>query len=166
MAEVERERRGQADNEVRSTGARPCHLPQAAPPCIGCRCGVVTFQEARDDGREVRDAVLDDAVSRTRYRALRGEAAYPDDLETIIGAAYRKHPEPEITEARDDVIANAAEGLLDAETHDDLCACATYPEDCATYGTRRPWSHSDPGRWTRAVLEAALRVPVGEGKQG
>jgi hypothetical protein len=32
----------------------------------------------------VPDLLLDDAVSRTRYRARRGLAPYPDDLELLV----------------------------------------------------------------------------------
>ncbi|SDH41110.1 hypothetical protein [Microbacterium sp. 77mftsu3.1] len=57
-----------------------------------------------------------------------------------------------------DLVAERAEEILDAETHQDLCACVSYPQNCVTYGTRRPWSHSDPGAWTRAVLAALVEV--------
>ena len=58
-------------------------------------------------------------------------------------------------------ISVKAERILDDETHADLCGCLGYPGECSTYGEMRPWSHSDPERWTGAVLLAAgFRLPV------
>jgi len=88
---------------------------------------------------EITDEVLDHAISRTRHRALRGEPAYPDDLETIIGAALQKRSGEEIT---DEGVARAVQVML----HEGLSG-RTWPE------------------YARAVLEAALWVPVGEGEQ-
>lgn len=54
-----------------------------------------------------------------------------------------------------DTAIAAAYTALDAEYHDDLCACATYPESCVTYGTRKPWSY-DAEAFARAALASAL----------
>lgn len=32
-------------------------------------------------------------------------------------------------------------GVLDDESHEDVCSCGEWPESCVTYGVRRPWSH-------------------------
>lgn len=56
-----------------------------------------TRTEATDDEPSATE-ILDDTVSRTRFRALNGEPAYPDDMETIIGAAYRGEPSDEVPE--------------------------------------------------------------------
>ena len=32
-------------------------------------------------------------------------------------------------------------GVLDDESHEDVCSCGDWPESCVTYGIRRPWSH-------------------------
>ena len=62
------------------------------------------------------------------------------------------------TMPNEDAIATRAEEILDTETHQDVCACRTYPENCATYGQSIPWSHTDAGRWTRAVLTAQAEL--------
>lgn len=49
-------------------------------------------------------------------------------------------------------LADRVEAVLDAETHDDLCACRTYPAHCVTYGGAKPWSHSDIHRIVAATL--------------
>lgn len=45
---------------------------------------------------------------------------------------------------------------LDAENHDNLCACILYPERCVTYGDKRPWSHS-----AERAVEIAVEIIYG-----
>lgn len=104
-------------------------------------------QEARDDEREeaIEAAthrlidwdtdVADRGVSEEHYRERRA------DVERIfdIIAGYRKHPEPEITEARVEAAWVAYRGAM------------------------RDGLDFRPG--IRAALEAAFRVPVGEVEQ-
>ncbi|MGC5078480.1 hypothetical protein [Agrococcus sp. DT81.2] len=53
-----------------------------------------------------------------------------------------------------DEIAEEVERKLDAETHDDLCACVSTP--CVTYGTRIPWTHSDVHQIVTEAYDAIL----------
>lgn len=102
--------------------------------------------EARDDEREALDYVtaLNEHVEDQFSRGV--ESAHGYDEESFIAgvrwALARKHSEPEIT----DEMVSAAREVLD-DPHDE------WPEEGY-------WN-----RLTRAALEAAFRVPVGEGEQ-
>lgn len=110
----------------------------------------MTGQEARDDEREALDYAIRVPISAlgVEYRPLwRLIRAIQD---SVWEAGYRKHPEPEITEAR---IEAAAVAMF---------------ED--TYGDG-DWVHREEieekvyRNRARVALTAALRVPVGEGEQ-
>lgn len=60
--------------------------------------------------------------------------------------------------AGDAQLAERVEARLDAETHDDLCGCATFPGSCATYGDRIPWSHSDVERVVLTTLAVLVEA--------
>lgn len=53
-------------------------------------------------------------------------------------------------------IATAIEQRLDTEVHDDLCACSEWPAGCSTYGSLRPWSHTDIEKVVRYAAELLL----------
>lgn len=102
-----------------------------------------TNQEARDDERgALIDAMINVEVSNGMVEFCaddRDDAGYLADA--LIAAGYRNHPEPEIT---DEMIRRGA-----------LAMC------------RMDWKISMGGATTlaKAALEAALRVPIGEGEQ-
>lgn len=87
------------------------------------------------------DEMLDAAVSRCRSRTSRGVAAYQDDLETIIGAAYR-HRVP----VTDDAVAAA----LDARAGMSSVHCYLYATEKCRCG--QEWTDA---HWMRYILEAA-----------
>jgi hypothetical protein len=66
------------------------------------------------------------------------------------------------TENEREALAERVEEALDAEMHDDLCACRDYPERCVTYGALRPWTHSDVHAVVQSTLTAleGSRLPV------
>ncbi len=121
----------------------------------------MTGQEARDDEREaliekaLRDAMQVgigwlDAAALDRWVEER--------VASLFAALARKHPEPEITEE----MVNAAS--LELSRHEDyrdsdydIWRCRCNGRASAGVGHERAIA--------RASLEAALRVPVGEGKQ-
>ena len=74
----------------------------------------------------------------------------------ITAQGYLQTPALELShDERTAALADAVERRLDAETHDDLCACATYPTRCATYGTAVPWSHTDVHKIVSYTEQAA-----------
>lgn len=84
--------------------ARPCRLPESAPPCVGCRCGAperrATGQEARQDGREALARVLGEELGwdweAVPEERIPGSAEILLDLaDAILAAGYRKQPEPD-----------------------------------------------------------------------
>lgn len=97
----------------------------------------VRTQEARDDEREALIAILDDPTNWW-YNGTHTVFSPSRGADALIAAGYRKHPEPEITK---DMVQAAAMELGDRFGH----SGEEYLEDA------------------RAALEAALRVPVGEG---
>ncbi|WP_405373392.1 MULTISPECIES: hypothetical protein [unclassified Microbacterium] len=119
----------------------------------------MTGQEARDDEREA-------LIRALRERSIwHSGAPYEEDADAILAALgpHRKHPEPEITE---EMVERGARAIF-AEEQCDRTQKATAEALVSNWQSRL--SERDQAEYralTRAALEAALRVPVGEGGAG
>lgn len=107
----------------------------------------MTEQEARDEEREAM------ALSLWDEGLVRPESLAFAVVDAFIAAGYRKHPGPEVT---DEMVADA----LDARAAMSRFHCYLYATEKCRCGAE--WSDA---HWMRYLLEAALRVPVGEGEQ-
>jgi len=63
--------------------------------------------------------------------------------------------------ARDDLIERV-ERSLDDENHEQLCHCSEWPNDCVTYGKRRPWSYSHVGAIDAVLAAGYVKMPSRE----
>lgn len=73
------------------------------------------------------------------------------------------HQEDTMTDAQAsdvDAIATEVEARLDAEVHERLCACPRFPNECVTYGSTIPWSHSDVHHITEVTLAVIAGRPA------
>ena len=67
--------------------------------------------------------------------------------------------------ARDDLIERV-ERSLDDENHEQLCHCSEWPNDCVTYGKRRPWSYSHVGAIDAVLAAGYVKMPSREALRG
>ena len=63
--------------------------------------------------------------------------------------------------ARADLIERV-ERSLDDENHEQLCHCSEWPNDCVTYGKRRPWSYSHVGAIDAVLAAGYVKMPSRE----
>ena len=62
---------------------------------------------------------------------------------------------------RDELIERV-ERSLDDENHEQLCHCSEWPNDCVTYGKRRPWSYSHVGAIDAVLAAGYVKMPSRE----
>ena len=151
-----------------------------------------TRQEARDDEREAMRSDIADEISGVEvgsgYESTTiGIHAALEAADLLIAAGYRQHPEPEWHDRdRDGICRRCGSGMTarDIVDGEQPCNARTHPEpeitdEMVERAVRATWEPSaylnadqnDARRSTyaadiRRVLEAALRVPVGEGDLG
>lgn len=142
MDEFERERRGTADNGVRS-------------------------MEARDDEREALAKVIRGVHGPNHMPWKKVAPVYRKTAGAVLAAGYRRHPEPETTDDQEteDVCGNCNAGIPD-----DYRRQVTDEMVDRAIGEYLNLHRDASGRISlqesmRSALEAALRVPVGEEKQ-
>lgn len=91
-----------------SATPRPCHLPQSAPPCIGCRC------EPQGEPSDAADplAIIAEAQERFRRYASQEAPNYDDEVDALLDISRILYRAPRTKREPSEAQINAAQRAI------------------------------------------------------